>query len=200
MKKYINLVEQFTQQGEIPHLENEIGLKECSFAAKCLFGEYTEYKEAKEAKDDIEVLDAFLDICYFACSLAILFNLKKYCIDSKIEKVKPLKSVLGTIKAKNKNDLIWLLSNAYHSAKQEAEKIADFEGAFKEVHKTNMLKYTSNAPDAIIGAGLARNNKGLDAQYTKVKYYYYVFAWIDGYKRILKPYNWQEPQLKQFLK
>ena len=200
MKRYISIVEQFSQKGQIPHLKGEVTKKEISFATACLFEEYMEYKQAKEANDKEEMLDAFLDICYFACNLANIFNLKKLCIDSTPDKIKPLNRVLGKINAKDKKGLVWLLTNAFYSAQQEAEKIADFEGAFNHVHQTNMNKYTTSGPDAVIGAGMAKEKKNLDATYQKVKDYYIVFAWVNGYKRILKPYNWNAPVLTPYLK
>lgn len=200
MKNYINLVQQFSQKGQIPHLKGDVTKKEISFTTACLFEEYMEYKAAKEANDKEEMLDAFLDICYFACNLANIFNLKKLCIDNAPEKIKPLNRVLGKISAKDKKGLVWLLTNAFYSAKQEAEKIGDFDGSFKHVHQKNMEKYTTSGPDAVIGAGMAKENKGLEATYEKVKDYYIVFAWVNGYKRILKPDGWTAPDLKPYLK
>ena len=200
MKNYINLVEQFTTKGQIWHTKRNITVKERSFASKCLFEVYSEYKEAKRQGNKEEMLDAFIDICYFACYCAIMFNLKGACIEYQPKEIKPLQDVLSAINVRDKKGLVWLLTNAYYSAKSEAQKIADYQGAFKHVHQCNMNKYTTNGPNAIIGAGLAKQGKKLDAKYERVNGYYIIYAIVDKYKRILKPSGWIAPKLGEYLK
>lgn len=170
--------------------------------------------EAGRVKGDIlEILDAYIDIAYFS-----LFELAKYTekdfnvISAKIAEFqkgmagisKPLYYILGQSIAyidqahNDKKAFQYILINFAQSAMRAAAIIADAQGAYDCVHMANMSKCVMGYSEAAITI------KHLEKKYKKVVSYpisHGRIAFICGETgKLLKPHNWQAPDLDQYLK
>ena len=175
MNKYLQMVRDFHDAfnyeqdiGSLP--SGKANLSRASFIAE----EYAEYLSALASKDRVAQLDALCDAAYFALGTVAIIGYNALEMGLSLQ-LNIHEAFINQLKAHdeylNNATITSACSDLYWACAIEADKFADFDGAFAEVQRSNMSK--------------------LDADGNPIYR-------ADG--KILKSDLFSEPQLEQFIR
>lgn len=175
--------------------------------------ELDELELARQNGDGLGIIDAYIDIAYFSMAELAKYNQHNlHALLSKIAEMQkgmggismPLHYILGTAISyinesySEKEHLQTILINFAHSAMRAASILSDCQKAYETVHMANMAKCVFGHSEA------AKTIKHLEKKYSKVVSYPISdgrTAFVCGETgKLLKPYNWQAPDLQHCLK
>lgn len=151
-----------------------------------------EFKEYIAAEDDIDILDALVDMEYIAAGSQHLLALKRPAFDNSPQTLMFYQQRLMDELNKSQlcqSGLTNTLANFRHKIELVAEDAEyDFHGAFLAVHETNMRKQWTKAQLELMPAGSTS---------THTSFGMYVVKRADG--KILKPPGWLPPALARYV-